>query len=235
MQRLMTRIALTLIVFMAPGMAAAAERSYSVTDFERIRIEGPFDVKLVIGKPPSARAQADQRTLDLLKLRVESATLIVAMGGSGWGETPKAVRSAPIITITTHNLRVAMVNAGGRLQIDRMNGQRLDLVVHGNGVLTVNSVKADQLNATLIGSGSIILAGRTGRANLLSNGTGVVDAGALTANDLKIMLDGPGEVKAAARYTARITSTGIGKVSVSGNPSCTVTAVAGGPVICGAN
>ncbi|MEG8053321.1 hypothetical protein QP185_08780 [Sphingomonas aerolata] len=41
-----------------------------------------------------------------------------------------------------------------------MKGMRLDLAVSGAGSLAVNDAQADQLNATVIGTGRMTLAGR---------------------------------------------------------------------------
>jgi len=89
------------------------------------------------------------------------------------------------------------------------------------------------LNATVIGTGAITLAGRAAKVQLLSNGSGRIAAGDLIANDLIVRVDGTGETNAAAKFTAKVTTNGLGRVTVSGNPACTVNAIAGGPVICG--
>lgn len=216
------------------GPAAADQRRYSVPSFEQIRVEGPFDVTLVTGQPPHADVISDSRTLDLLTFRVDGTTLVVRLSGNGWGETPQSVRVAPVITLSTPKLRRALVNAGGRLTIAGLGGQRVDLAVNGSGSIAATGVAADQLNATIIGTGRITLAGKAMRAQLLSNGSGQIMADALQVNDLTVRLDGTGETMAAARYTATVTTNGLGRVTVSGNPACTVKALAGGPVICGA-
>lgn len=215
------------------GPATADQRRYSVPSFERIRVEGPFDVTLVTGKPPHADVISDPRTLDLLTFRVDGTTLVVRLDGKGWQETPQSARVAPVITLSTPNLRTALVNAGGRLAIIGLRGQRVDLAVNGSGAIEASGVAADQLNATIIGSGSVTLSGTAGRAQLLSNGSGRIAADQLLVNDLAVRLDGTGETTAAARYTATVTTNGLGRVSVRGNPACTVKALAGGPVICG--
>lgn len=227
----LSALALSFVTVAFP--AAAAERNYSVSSFDRIRVEGPFEVALTTGKPPGARATADARTLDLLTLRVEGGTLIVRMGGKGWGETPKSATTAPVIALSTPGLRVAIVNAGAKLTVGRMVGQRIDVSVNGSGTLVVAAAQADQLNATLIGSGTMTIGGRAMRARLQSSGAGMIDAGQLTVNDLAVLLDGAGEIRAVARYTAQVTTTGLGRVTVAGNPACTVRAAAGGPVVCG--
>lgn len=223
--------------FVAMGVAAspavAAERNYSISSFERIRVEGPFDVRLATGRPSSGTAVADARTLDLLDLRVEGTTLVVRLNGNGWGESPKSARVAPVITLTTPSLRSILANAGGKLSVTGMKGQRVDMAVNGNGAIAVTGAEADQLNATIIGSGRITVAGRAARVQLLSNGSGLIDAEGLAASDLIVRVDGTGETRAAARYTAKVTSNGLGRVTVAGSPACTVNAIAGGPVVCG--
>ncbi len=226
-------IALGLLLAASP--VAAAERNYSVASFDRIRVEGPFEVKLATGRPSSGHAEADARTLDLLEMRVEGTTMIIRLSGNGWGEAPKAARTAPVITLNTPALRSVLVNAGGRLTIAPMKGQRIDIAVNGSGSIAVAGAEADQLNATVIGSGSIVIAGKAARVQLLSNGSGSIDAGALAASDLTVRVDGTGETKAMAKFTAKVTTNGLGRVTVLGNPACTVKAIAGGPVICGKN
>jgi hypothetical protein len=216
-----------------PASADAADRTYAIGSFDRIRIDGPFDVRLDTGKAPSARADADPRTLDRLAIRVEGGTLIIRMGNDGWGETPTTAGKAPVITLSTPTLRSVNVNAGARLTVGGMAGQRIDLAINGSGVLTVNGIAADQLNATVIGSGSVTLSGRAAKTRLMTNGPGSIDAGALDVSDLIVRLDGTGETRAAARYTAAVTTTGLGRVTVSGEPACVIKAMAGGPVTCG--
>jgi hypothetical protein len=55
----------------------------------------------------------------------------------------------------------------------------------------------------------------------------------LTVSDLVVRLDGPGETQASARFTADLTSTGLGRIVVSGGAKCTTNAQAGGPILCG--
>lgn len=226
--------ALAGVALIAASAAQADERRYSVSNFDRIRVQGPFEVRLVAGKAPSGVAVADVRTLDQLALDVEGTTLIVRLNGQGWGETPRSARTtAPVITLTTPMLRSALVNAGGRLRVTTMKAQRVDLTVNGSGSIDARGIDTDQLVATVIGTGDIGVAGRASRAQLLDNGSGRITGTDLQVNDLTVRLDGPGEIRAAARYTAKVTTTGLGKVTVDGNPSCTVTAIAGGPVVCG--
>jgi hypothetical protein len=220
---------------LATSPADAATRTYSIGSFDRVRVEGPFDVRLATATSPGASAEGDPRTTDDLDIRVEGTTLIVRAGTGGWGERPPATNNdAPIIRVSTLMVRGAVVVGGGRLTMaGPLRGQRLDLSLTGSGTLNASGLAADELYVNLYGTGSVNLAGTAAKVRLITSGQGVIDATPLNAGDLTIRLDGPGETKASARFTASIVTTGIGAVTVYGKPACTVKALAGGPISCG--
>ncbi|CAN5508425.1 hypothetical protein BH10PSE14_BH10PSE14_41600 [soil metagenome] len=225
---------LAFVLLSLPFGAAAAEHRYTFGSYDRVRVDGPFEVHVTTGMAPGALATGDAHTIDGLDIQLQGTTLIVRMGHQGWGETPVGKLAAPaVITLTTPGLRAAYVNGGARVTIAGMKAQRVDLSVNGSGTVTVSGADTDQLFATIVGAGTMTLSGRAARARLVTNGAGNVDAAALNVNDLSILQDGAGETRAAARYTATINSTGLGHIVVTGNPKCTVHAAAGGPVECG--
>lgn len=234
----MIRPALATILFLAASAAsssaaAGAERRFPVGSFDRVRVEGAFEVTHATGSP-NARVSGDARAIERVQLRVDGGTLVVRMGARTAGEGFEDGSAGPItVTLSSPALRSVLVSAGGRLTAGRVKGTRLDLTLGGSGAIAVADVAADQLSATLVGTGTITLAGRVATVRLVSNGSGRIDAGRLQADALTVLSDGPGEVKAQARYTATITNLGLGAVAVAGSPKCTVAARAGGPVACG--
>ncbi len=229
----MARSPIFLALIAASAPATAADRNYSIGSFERIRIEGAYEVKLATGKSPGARATGDDRALDSLSLSVEGQTLIVRARPLAVGEAPASPKIPLVVTVSTPSLRSANVNGGGRLAITRITGQRLDLSVNGAGSLTAQGVQADQLVATVIGAGTMALTGRSGRARFQLSGPGTIDAAALVANDLIARSEGNGELRLNARFTADVTSSGLGAIVVSGKPACKVKSAGGGPISCG--
>jgi hypothetical protein len=233
----MSRFLLGLALAMLAFPAAAADRSYVVTSFDRVRVEGPFDVRLTMANAgASGSATGDPAVLDMLDVEVQGTTLIVRKGANGWGERGKPNGAAPVITLVTPNLRSASVIGGGKLAIDgRVRSQRLDFQVTGTGSIDARGIESDDLTATVIGAGNVALAGKSGRARLQTNGSGTIMAMPLTVGDLVVFLDGPGETQANARFTANLTSTGLGRIVVSGSAACLTKAQAGGPILCGAD
>lgn len=225
---------LFLALTLAAPAAAQDQRRYVVTGFDRVRIDGGFEVQVVTQSPPGALAIGPIPATDALDIRVEGTTLIVRASQRQSGERPSATAGPVRIRLTTQDLRSATVIGGGRLAIvGPLKAQRLDLQVTGGGSLSATAIAADQVNAILLGSGTMTLGGRTARLRLSASGAGAINAAALAGDDLVLRLDGPGSVLASARYTANVLTTGVGPATVYGSPACTVKAVAGGPIACG--
>lgn len=229
----MIRAAAPLALLLALSPAFGAERRQQVGSFERVRVSGPFEVTFTTGSP-SARVIGDARAIEGVEVRVDGPTLTVRASPNGWGERPRGDPGRPIaVALSSPALSDALVLAGGRLRIDRVKGARLAVSVNGAGAIAVADAQVDRLDASLLGAGSVTLAGRARAANLRTSGSGRIDAGALEADALSVVLDGPGETAARARYSADVTNIGLGAVTVAGRPRCTVKAPAGGLVRCG--
>lgn len=231
----MTRILpLALLVFAAAAdPAAAAERDYAVTDFDRVQVEGPYQVTLLTGLNSGARAEGSAEALDRIAVDVQGKTLRVRRNRSAWGGYP-GERTGPVkVALTTRDLRAAAVIGSGGLDIDRAKGLRVDLSVSGSGRLAVAAVDADNLVVGLLGSGRITLAGRARQLKATIQGSGDLVAAALRAEDAQITSDTAGTVAVAVARTAKLTVNGPGDVEITGNPSCTIEAKGSGSILCG--
>lgn len=214
--------------------AVAAERSVAVVNFDRIRIDGAFDVRLTTRATPRATIGGDARALESVDVRVDGGTLVVRAGNTRWGERPVARGiAAPVVYLQTRDLRSAGVVGGGTLSIaGPVAADRVDLTVTGAGTLNAPQLAAGELTVTLIGPGQLTLAGTARRGRLLSNGSGTIAAGELTVGDLVVRTEGTTAVTVGARYTASATSTGLGPIAIVGRPECSVKALADGPIRC---
>lgn len=229
----MIRALLPAAFLLALSPATAAERRHQVGSFDRVRVSGPFEVTFTTGSP-QARVSGDADAVEAVEVRVDGAVLTVRAAKSGWGERPRAQATRPVaVFLSSPALTDALVLAGGRLSIARVKGARLGVTVNGAGSIAVADLGVDRVEASLLGAGSVTLAGRARTAALRTSGAGRIDAGGLQADTLSVVLDGPGETRAAARYSADVVNVGLGTVTVAGKPRCVVKAPAGGLVRCG--
>ena len=212
--------------------APAAERTYSITDFDRVQVDGPYRVTLTTGRSSSARAEGSPEALEHIAVDVQGGTLRVRRNRSAWGAPPAGGIGPVLITLTSRDLRNAAVVGSGSLEIDRARGLRVDLSVSGSGRLTVGAVEADNLMVGLLGGGRITLAGRAKQLKATIQGSGDLAAAALSADDAQIASDTAGNVAVTVARTAKVTATGAGDVEILGSPTCTVQAKGSGQVLC---
>ena len=210
-----------LVLLAAP--AGAAERNYSVTSFDRIRIDGPYQVSLKTNVAPFARASGTRASLDGVSIKVEGRTLIVRTDSNGnWGGFSGEAKGPVTITLGTHDLSTAWVNGAGGLNIDKVKGLSFDLAIQGSGVARIDQVNVDQLRVGLSGSASTRLAGKALKLTATVRGTSSLDAEGLAVKDAVIGAEGPSLVRAAISGTAKVDAIGLASVTLAGSPSCTV-------------
>jgi len=216
----------------AAGPAAAAERGFTITSFDRIRVEGPFVVTVATGRPVSARASGDAPALDRIRLRVEGRTLLVR-GDESWGGFPDGRRGPVTLTLSTPALDTAILLGSGSLAVDRMKAPRVILTVEGAGRVAVDRIEADNLSLAIAGSGRIEAAGTARVGAAVARGAAEIAAPGLTVTDLSLTSETAGAVTIAAARSARVVATGLGPVTVAGTAACEVRQTGTGPLRCG--
>ena len=210
-----------LLLLAAP--AWAAERTYSVTSFDRVRVDGPYQVSLKTNVAPFAKASGAQASLDAVSVKVEGRTLVIrANPSAGWGGYPGEGRGPVTIELGTHDLSTAWINGPGALFIDKVKGLSFDLAVQGAGVMRIDGADVDQLRIGLSGSASTQLSGRAAKMTATVRGTSTLDAETLAVKDAVIGAEGPATIRASVSGTAKVDALGLASVALAGAPSCTV-------------
>ncbi|AQR74464.1 GIN domain-containing protein [Sphingomonas sp. LM7] len=209
--------------------APAQERRFMVSDFDRLRVDGPFEVELVTGVPV-AIASGSRLSLDQVTVRVNGDTLVVSSGPLSSVARGGDATALPTLRIAARSLRGVVLNGGARVRVAEMRGARVDVIQTGAGTLDIASLRADDLTATLTGTGAMTLAGTAARARVRNHGAGSIDAGRLTAGDATVSSDSSGDIVLNVRYTARATALGSGGISITGKPECILRG--SGPTTC---
>lgn len=213
-------------------VAAAApedERRFMATSFDRLRVDGPFEVEVVSGTP-AAVATGSRAALDQVQVRVDSGVMVVSSGVPSWDARKGGNIATAKVRISVPSLRAVTANGSARVHVGAMRGARVDLSLNGSGSLDIASVGADDLSVSLSGTGTMTIAGRARRARLRGYGTGSIDAAGVTADEVTVINESAGPIRIAARTTARATALGSGAIEIGGTPECHV--AGSGPVTC---
>jgi hypothetical protein len=211
-----------LVALTLPAPATAATRNFGITGFERVRVDGPFKVRLSTGVAPFAQAKGSPAAVDRVSVEVRGNTLVVQNNASSWGGYPGQEAGPVEISLGTHDLSAAWVNGSGSLAIDRAKGLKFDLSVQGSGAAGIDQVDVDQLSVSIVGTASAVLAGRAGKMTALVRGISSLDAGGLATKDATLGAEGAATVKANIANAVTIDGSGPATVTLAGAPSCTL-------------
>jgi len=201
--------------------AHPATRNFGVTSFEKVRIDGPFRVRLATGVAPFASASGAPAALDRVAIEVRGNTLVVHANTS-WGGYPSQNTGPVDISLGTHDLTSAWISGSGILAIDHVRGLAFDLSVQGSAGATVAQTDIDQLNISIAGTASGALAGRTGKMTAVVRGISSLDAADLQAKDATIGAEGAATIKANVSNAVTVDAFGPATIIFSGQPACTL-------------
>lgn len=230
MQPRVIRAVAVLAIALLPATAGAATRTYTVTSFDRIRLEGPFEVVVQTNRGSSARAEGpDARMLDRVRVEVLGRTLVIRRDRDAIaGGSLRGIR----ITTSTPALSGAAVLGAGIIRVEQARASRFDISVSGAGGVEIGALQADSVSISATGAGRAKLAGRAQQVRALVQGAGTIDGGALTAADVRVTTAGAGDITLAASRSATVNATGSGAVTILGHPACTVAAEGTVEVLC---
>ncbi|NUS99958.1 MAG: hypothetical protein HOP96_03175 [Sphingomonas sp.] len=220
----MTRSAvLALLASSLATQAVAAERTLSVTTFDRVRVDGPYRVKVATGVSPFAKVSGSPAAIDGVSVDQQGRTLIIRNNPSAWGANDSSHGRGPVeISVGTPDLSAAWVNGSGSLAVDKIKGLSFDLTVQGTGSAAVANAKVDQMKIAISGVGTVSIAGSAPKLTALVRGTSALDASELAVKDATIGAQGPAQVRLNASNSAKIDASGVASVQVEGGGACTV-------------
>jgi hypothetical protein len=206
--------------FAAP--AGAATRNFGITGFEKVRIEGPFKVRMTTGVAPFASASGSLAAIERVAIDVHGNTLVVHSNLSSWGGYPGQDPGPVEINLGTHDLSSAWLSGSGALAIDKVKGLSFDLSAQGSASAAVGRADVDQLNISVVGTANATIAGQAGKLTAVVRGISTLNAAALAAKDATIGAEGSATVAANVSNSATVDGSGPATVKLTGRPACTL-------------
>ncbi|HVO18195.1 MAG TPA: head GIN domain-containing protein [Anaeromyxobacter sp.] len=192
-----TAAALALALLASPALAQGqahlgdgnkVTQARSPGDFDAVRLEGPLEAEVEVGRPPSAAVTIDANLQEAVEVRVEDRTLVVSVRrGVSYRGAGKVEIGAPRLTAFT-------LRGSGEARIEGSSGGDLRLSLEGSGDLRWSGGAARVLEAEVEGSGDMELGGTAEELHLSLDGSGEVHARGLVARNARIRVSGSGEV-----------------------------------------
>lgn len=174
-------------------------------------VSGPLEVNVRVGPVTSLAVDADSNLLPLIHSEVSGGELRVWVDGSV--KSNNSLR----VTYTTPTLNQLRVSGSGRVTVNDLNGEALDVSKSGSGS-TILTGRVANFDVRHSGSGEINAQGvRSGSARVAQSGSGRTGLGAVHGDALSLTVSGSGSVEARGAVNAVTARTsGSGSVDVTG-------------------
>lgn len=227
----MIRHAAAILLFTAATPLVAAERTFPVTAFDRVAVEGSPEVTVTTRHNENVEAGGDAAALDRLDIRVENNVLKIgrkrdALSWS-WSDHGR-VR----IAVAVPMVRGVDVAGSSAVTVDRVKGREFAVAIAGSGSLTVAALDADRTSFDISGSGTVTAAGRCNVGAAKIAGSGELKLAGLKCATLSASIAGSGSIDAFATQTATLSTMGSGNIKLTGGARCTVSTAGSGKATC---
>ena len=196
------------------GSGHLVEKARAVASFSKLRVEGPFDVRINQAGSEGLKVSADDNIEPLIESRVEGDTLVLRVQErSGY-----STRHAPVVWLDVKQLQSVQISGSGDVSMERLKGDSFNLSLSGSGDLSIGLLEVKQLSAHLSGSGDVRIAGRAEQQSWTLHGSGDVDARSLGGAAAKAQLSGSGDLSLGVVDSLDVSLSGSGDLSYAGRP-----------------
>lgn len=187
-----------------------------IRPFDRVSLRSFGDVLLTQAPQQSLELEADEQVLRVLRTEVRGGILCIEADPS-WHSLFLPNRRATL-WVSTPSVHALEVSGAGKIVVDRLQVERLLLVLTGAGSIQVGHLEAQELDAEVEGAGTIAVAGRVTEQDISMPGAGAYQARDLESQVAIVRLSGVGKASVWVHETLDARLTGVGNLEYFGSP-----------------
>lgn len=195
------------------GSGTIITETREISDFDRVSVSGPGNLKLIQGDEESLTIVGDDNFMPLIRSEVSGGHL-------GLGPRNVSLRPTQAIQYTLKLKTLKKLDLSGSLRAsgEEITAEDLEMGVSGSGRLRIENLEAGGISIRISGSGDVSLAGSVTEQNTRISGSGGYDGADLKSQKAVVSISGSGSVtlQVSEELDARIS--GSGSVKYHGTP-----------------
>lgn len=198
----------------------------TVSNIERIALEGLGDITVIQGSEEALTVEADDNILPYIETFMRGRELVLKI------KDGYSIRNSVTIryTVKVKSLNGISISGAGNLTAEKLSVDDLTLNVSGAGNMKISDLQADDLRATASGSGNYDLKGKVKSQTITISGVGNYTAGDLESSQAEVTVSGSGNVTLWVAEKLDIRVAGFGNVNYYGQPTVAQSITGGGGV-----
>lgn len=196
------------------GDKGVTTQTRTVSNFSGITLNVPADLELSQGENFSVRLEGNKNEVDQVITEQKGGQLIIRYKENDW---KSGADHSLRIVVSLPKIEGLEVNGSGKIiTITDLETADLTLEVNGSGNIKTKTIKADNISATVNGSGILWISGNSRSLRLDVNGSGKIDAESLVCEKAKAGITGSGNILLGNANAIDALITGSGNIYYSG-------------------
>ena len=185
-----------------------------ITSFDKIEIQGVFNVYLSQGDIESVKVETDENIQPLIITSVEDNVLKLKMRDS---TSIGKMKKINIYINVVHLSKLNTEGVGKLACLNKLNIDDLELNCKGVGATSLN-LSGEKLSVKSEIVGALMLSGNVKEVTINHSGVGVIEAYDLKTESMNLDADGIGTAEVYASKQLTISTKGLGGVKYKGHP-----------------
>ena len=199
------------------GSGVVSSETRKVSGFDMISIKFPADITIKQGTSESIVIEAEDNLLPQLGTDVRNGALYFENTEKNWRERVNPTKPV-LLTITVTDLSQVNFSSAGKMFIESLEVDELEIAVSGAGDITITNLSTDQLGVSLSGAGNIQADGSANELSLGISGFGNFNGGTLQSQNAEVRISGAGNATVWVEQELDARISGAGSVDYYGNP-----------------
>lgn len=215
MRCLLRFIPLLLLVLIAcepsiQGNGVITEQVHDLPDFNKVRVDGMFQVELIKGSP-ELQVLIDDNLHQYVTYHVEDEVLKIG--------TSNKLLDADSAVLRIYFETISAIGITGASQIRSSHSFKESLSINVSGAADIELfLDNKQTTLELNGGGDVTLSGKSTALGVAISGAANIDAKDLETSHTNIQITGAGDCEVWATKQLKVTITGAGEVKYKGSP-----------------
>lgn len=188
----------------------------SVSDFDRVVLNGIGDLTITQGSAESLSIEAEDNVIPHIKTAVSGSTLTINF------DNKAVIPTKPVkfnVTMTTvHGLDTRGVS---NIEAEKINTDSLEVGISGTGNINLRDLTARKTTATISGAGNYTATGKVDSQKVVVSGAGNYNGEDLQSKTADITISGLGKVTIWVTDQLDVVISGTGGVDYFGSPQTT--------------
>lgn len=197
----------------------------TTSDYNKISCAGSFDYKLIAGNEGKITIEGEENLLEYIITEVKGDKLVVKTKNNVNLRT--SYGKGITVTIPFEDIEaVGLAGSGDLWNDDTIKANTFDASLSGSGDVVLN-VETTEISGSISGSGDLTLKGNTNYLKASVAGSGDFHGFGLQANHTEVSVAGSGDARVVSNESLKARVAGSGDIEYKGNPEKEDTKVSG--------